>query len=51
MSAVGYQVCVIQGNQESVQLAESIIHDIIVNQPLIVNYEMLVPQVCSSINS
>ena len=30
-----FQVCVIQGNQEGAQLAESLIHDIIVNQPLI----------------
>jgi len=46
-----FQVCVIQGNREGAQLAESIIHDIIVNQPLIESSEMLVPQVCSSINS
>jgi hypothetical protein len=40
-----YRICVIQGNREGVQLAESLIHDIILNQPLIENYEMFVPQV------
>jgi len=39
-----FQVCVIQGNQEGVQLAESLIHDIIVNQPLIESSEIFVPQ-------
>jgi tudor domain-containing protein 2 len=43
-----YQVCVIQGNQEGAQLAESLLHNIIVNQPLIESSEMLVPQcVCA----
>jgi hypothetical protein len=40
-----YQICVVQGNREGAQLAESLIHDIILNQPLIENYEMFVPQV------
>jgi hypothetical protein len=46
-----FQVCVIQGNQEGAQCAESLIRDIIVNQPLIESSEIFVPQVCSSINS
>jgi len=49
--ADAYKVCVIQGDQEGTQLAESLIHNIIVNQPLIENSEMFVPQVCSTINS
>jgi len=46
-----YQVCVIQGNKEGAQLAESLLRNIIVNQPLIESSEMLVPQVCNIINS
>jgi tudor domain-containing protein 2 len=50
-SSVGndqYRICVIQGNREGAQLAESLIHDIILNQPLIESYEMVVPQVRKS---
>lgn len=39
-----YRICVIQGNREGTQLAESLIHDIILNQPLIESHEMFVPQ-------
>ncbi|PSN39206.1 Tudor and KH domain-containing protein [Blattella germanica] len=39
-----HRVCVIRGTPEAAQLAESLIHDIILNQPLIETYEMFVPQ-------
>lgn len=45
-----YRICVIQGNREGAQLAESLIHDIILNQPLIESHEMFVPQVYYDIN-
>jgi hypothetical protein len=35
VAADDYDVCVIQGNQEGALLAESLIHNIIGNQPLI----------------
>jgi tudor domain-containing protein 2 len=44
VATCAYQVCVIQGNKEGAQLAESLLHNIIVNQPLIESSEMLVPQ-------
>jgi hypothetical protein len=46
-----YRVCAIRGTTEGAQLAESLIHNIILNQPLIESYEMFVPQVCSNIHS
>lgn len=45
-----YRVCAIRGTPEGAQLAESLIHNIILNQPLIESHEMLVPQhVCGRI--
>lgn len=38
-----YSLCVIRGTEDSVQVAEQLIHEIIVNQPLIENFEMYVP--------
>jgi hypothetical protein len=40
-----HRVCVIRGTPEGAQLAESLIHDIILNQPLIETHEIFVPQV------
>lgn len=45
-----YKVCVIRGTAEAAQYAESLIHEVIVSQPLIETYEMLVPiQACGRI--
>ncbi|KAK6630442.1 hypothetical protein RUM43_014787 [Polyplax serrata] len=38
-----YKICVIKGKPEATQFAESLIHEIIVNQALIETYEMYVP--------
>ncbi|KAK3907750.1 Tudor and KH domain-containing protein-like protein [Frankliniella fusca] len=38
-----FRVVTIQGTAESAQLAESMIHEIIMNQPLIITHEMWVP--------
>jgi tudor domain-containing protein 2 len=46
-----HRVCVIRGTPEGAQLAESLIHDIIFNQPLIETYEMFIPQVCIETNA
>lgn len=50
-SACGnYKICIIQGTPEDAQYAESLIHEIIVGQPLIETYEMFVPaQACGRI--
>lgn len=42
-SSEKYRVVTIQGTPESAQLAESMIHEIIMNQPLIISHEMWVP--------
>ncbi|XP_069692009.1 tudor and KH domain-containing protein homolog [Periplaneta americana] len=39
-----HRVCIIRGTPEGAQLAESLIHDIMLNQPLIETLEMFVPQ-------
>lgn len=45
MSTDSVRVVTIQGTSDSAQLAESMIHEIIMNQPLIISHEMLVPSV------
>ena len=45
-----YRKCIIRGTPEAAQYAESLIHELIVNQPLIETFEMLVPsQACGRI--
>lgn len=45
-----FKVCKIEGTPEGVELAEFFIHEVIVNQPLIETYEMVVPsQTCGRI--
>ncbi|XP_034256100.1 tudor and KH domain-containing protein homolog [Thrips palmi] len=38
-----FRVVIIQGTRDAAQLAESMIHEIVTNQPLIISHEMLVP--------
>ncbi|XP_075214996.1 tudor and KH domain-containing protein homolog isoform X2 [Lycorma delicatula] len=38
------RTCIIRGGNEAVHLAEAMIHELIMNQPLIETYEMWVPQ-------
>lgn len=45
-----YKICVIRGTAEAAQYAESLIHEVIVSQPLIETHEMFVPiQACGRI--
>lgn len=38
-----YRVCIIRGTAEAAQYAESLIHEVIVSQPFIETFEMMVP--------